>query len=228
MKRHAQGTDQDGILDEGYLHHGGELGWSVFGDGRMGPAELVAMFEEGVVDVDGERAMVLGIMLDLVLAGWPREVSVGRVGERAVALAAALVHWAGRGVRMPGARREVGGAGRLEIARRILDFWFLGRPGVEDVGKRLVAIGKFLNHAALDGWSLTRLGLACGETPAGMMERVRRVCNGPIEAAGGKGKATWQQGEAQREQSAVAQLRRADNLLNNKTKNHEQHKDGEA
>lgn len=213
MKK-ASDTNQDEILDESFLHRGGSLGWSVFETSRLTPFELAARMDEGVDDeVEDVRGAVMMRMLDLVLAGWNSQQDVDAVGSRALSFAAAVNHAAGAGVVLPGSRRIVEGGERLEISRRILDFWFMdwkpGKSAPRDVGKRVLAVGKFLCHAELDDWSLSALGRACGETPAGMMERVRKTCNRPIERQGGRGKAAWQQGREQRAGSAEAQRERA-------------------
>lgn len=215
MSKKAGDTNQDEILDEAYLHHGGPLGWSIFGEGRLSPDEIVARMEEEE-DPASVREWVLARVLDRVLGGWNREVDVRAVGVRALRLAAAFDHWAGAGEEgLEGVRREmrVGGVSLGAIVRRILDHWFLDRTSYTQprekramgAGKKVLAIGKFLNHAELEGWSLSQIALACGETPAGVMERVRKTCNRPVEYQGGKGKATWQQGAEQRAGSAEAQ-----------------------
>lgn len=204
MSKKAADTNEVEILDEAFMHHGGLLGWSAFGE-QVDPAELVARLEEGGEEPD--RAAVLRRVLDLVLSGWAREVDVARVGVRALGLAAGLSHWAGAGVPLEGARTVREGEGADE-ARRVLDFLFMDwKPGGDPVavGKTCLAVGRFLNHAELEGWSLHLLGKACDETPAGVMERVKRLCNKPIQRQGGRGKATWQQGEEQKAKSAKAQ-----------------------
>lgn len=74
-----------------------------------------------------------------------------------------------------------------------------------DVGRRVVAMAKFVEHRALGGWSATELAKACQETPAAMSDRVRRECNRIVAAVGGVAQARWQQGPAQRQVSAQAQ-----------------------
>jgi hypothetical protein len=74
-----------------------------------------------------------------------------------------------------------------------------------DIGRRVLAMAKFIEHPSLGGWSATELAKACGEPPATMVERVRRECNRIVEAMGGVGHARWQQGPEQRKISAAAQ-----------------------
>ena len=50
MKR-ASETDEAGVLDEAFLHKGGELGWDLFGGSRLTPAEIGVFF--GVIDSGG-------------------------------------------------------------------------------------------------------------------------------------------------------------------------------
>lgn len=201
MKR-ASETDEAGVLDEAFLHKGGELGWDLFGGSRLTPAELLERFEDGVEDVESERAAVMRVMFGFVLVGWRRELSPRKVGERCRALASALGHSRGSGAPMLGARRTLAGEERREVARRILDYWF--SYGSEDllVGKLVLAMGLFCNHEELSGWSQTKLAKDCGETGAGMMERVYRVCNKPLDYTGASAKGTFQQGRDQRAKSS--------------------------
>jgi hypothetical protein len=215
-KRDTSGTDEVGILSEAFLREGSLVsGWSLFEDQRT-PAELADFFAEAEAEAahdEGERSRILRAMLDLVLEGWEAHLSSETVGHRAQALAASLAHRAAPGPLRPlmvPTRAKLVAQGSLETARRILDFWFFetlaGRAlSPTNLGKKLLAIAKFLSHPALDDFSLTTLARACGEPPATMMERVRRFCNRPIEAAGGLGKAVWQQGPTQRAGSSQAQ-----------------------
>ena len=106
------------------------------------------------------------------------------------------------------ARRAVDGH-RRETLMAVLSYVlrdFERNGSAMDVGRRVIAIAKFIEHRALGGWSATELAKACGETPASMSDRVRRECNQIIETMGGVAQARWQQGPAQRQVSAAAQL----------------------
>ena len=201
MKRE---TNEVEILDTAFHHRGGELGWSVFGAGRMDPSEVLALLEEGEAESGVVRAAVLSVMLDLCLAGWGRENSVELVGERGESLAAAFGHRGGVGLGMWGVFGRIGGPAAVPVALRILDVWFWDHPTRRDLGKRILALGRFFNHPELEGWSVRGLAQGCGESRTWMSKRVRRECNRPIEYVGGKGQASWQQGPDQRKRSAEA------------------------
>jgi hypothetical protein len=79
------------------------------------------------------------------------------------------------------------------------------RPDAADVGRRVLAMAKFCGHPSVERWSLGELAKACGETKAATSARVKRVCNEPIERAGGIAQARWQQGVDQRAKSAEVQ-----------------------
>lgn len=204
------------VLDAAYSKHGGESAWSVFGD-RLSPSEIVERLEEVGPDDGAVRAVVLGVMLDLVLAGWAKENEVLKVGERVRRLAASWGHRGGAGSgTMPGAVERCGGWPVREVVVRVLDSWMWDHAGVEELGKRVLAIGRFFNHAELEGWSVRQLAKAFGESRTWTAKRVRKECNAPIEAAGGRVKATWQQGESQRAKSRAA---RKESFEKSKTKN---------
>jgi hypothetical protein len=197
-------TNEVEILDTAFHHRGGELGWSVFGDSRLDPSELVERMEEGDFESGVVRAAVMGAMLDICLEGWARECDVEKVGERGEALGRALGYVFDGGLAMLGAVARIGGEVALPVACKVLDSWFWDCPGTVDLGKRLLALGRFLNHPELDGWSVRGLAKGCCESRTWMSKRVRRECNKPIEAAGGRGVASWQQSPDQRERSAEA------------------------
>ena len=214
-------TNEVEILDTAFHHRGGELGWSVFGDSRLDPSEVLERIEEGDLESGVVRAAVMGAMLEICLAGWARENDVERVGERGESLARGLGYLGFRSVPMLGALGLIGGAVAMPVAVRILDSWFWDQPGTVDLGKRLLAMGRFLNHPELDGWSVRSLAKVCGESRTWMSKRVRRECNKPIEAAGGRGLASWQQSPDQRAVSAEA--RRKFFKKNQKTENQNEH-----
>ena len=60
------------VLDAAFAKHGGESAWSAFGDGRLNPAEILEKKEEGDASPSAARAVVVGVMLDLVLEGWAK------------------------------------------------------------------------------------------------------------------------------------------------------------
>jgi hypothetical protein len=205
------------VLDAAYAKHGGESAWSAFGDGRLNPAEILERIEEGDSSSVAARAVVVGVMLDLVLEGWAKNNDVGKVGENASRLAAAFGHRGGfRLVPLFGAVKKCGGWDSKPVVVKVLDSWFWDNPDQEDLGKRLLAIGRFFNHAELESWSVRGLARAFGESRTWTAKRVRKECNAPIEAAGGRAKATWQQGAGQREKSRAARI---ESFQKSKTKN---------
>ena len=204
MKK-ASETNEVEILDEAYLHHGGESSWGAFGSQRMSPRELIEASEEGQPDEEPGRGAVLMLMLDFVLAPWGAEECVEKVGKRMRQVGAAMSHAGGRGLPLLGVRTKVEVLGGRDDARRILDWLYHGDPDEVALGKKVVAVGKFLGHSAFDGWSMSALGRACGETPQAMQERTEVVCEDPLRRSGSKGKAVWQQPEWQREKSREAQ-----------------------
>jgi hypothetical protein len=221
MKR-ASETNENEIMDRSFLRSGsgdgGGLAWSVFGAGRLTPSEVLELIEEGGADEFSVRAAVMSSMLDLCLADWRRNNSVLRVGERCLALAVAVGHRAGAGagvVALPGAVFTLGGLEAAEVARRILDLWTSEKVAREELGKRVLAFGRFFNHPDLDGWSIRALAKAGKESRTWAGKRVHRLCNKVIEAGGGRGKATWQQGASQRERSSAAQKNFYQNKKNN-------------
>ncbi len=221
MAKRASETDQDGILDAAFYHRGGESGWAAFGNGRLDPGELLARVEEGGDDVD-DRAGVLSVMLDLCLGGWGEDGSPEYAGRRVAGLATALGH--GKALElgvaaMYGARELVGGSEECRVARGILDVWLWDNPTLGDLGKRVVVIGRFFNHAEVEGWSLRDLAKAFGESRTWTQKRVQKECNKPIEASGGKGHASWQQSPGQRANSSAAQ-RKFHATKNNKKPNY--------
>lgn len=201
------GRNREAALDAVFQAHGGELGWSVFGSGQMTPAEILEAAEAGEVSEFAVKAAVMGVMLDLVLEGFARGNDVERVGVRCLSLARAVRHGKGKGLAMIGARGKLGGCPGAEVARRVLDQWLWDDVAVSELGKRMLAIGQFFNHAELDGVSLTKLAEICGESATWMMKRVRASANKVIEFSGGSGKATWQHGSEQRKESARARKR---------------------
>jgi len=82
---------------------------------------------------------------------------------------------------------------------------FKRHPDPADVGKKVLAFAKFVGHKSVDGWSLGEIATASGETKAALSARIRKMCNQPIEAAGGVAQARFQQGPEQRAVSAEAQ-----------------------
>ena len=197
------------VLDAAFAKHGGESAWSAFGDGRLNPAEILEKKEEGDASPSAARAVVVGVMLDLVLEGWAKNNDLAKVGENAARLAAAFGHQGGsRCVPLFGAVKRCGGWDSKPVVVKVLDSWFWDNPTQEDLGKRLLAIGRFLNHAELEAgsWSVRGLARAFGESRTWTAKRVRKECNAPIEAAGGRAKATWQQGNGQREKSRAARI----------------------
>ena len=82
---------------------------------------------------------------------------------------------------------------------------FKKHSSAEDVGKRVIAIGKFMGHRELDEFSLKDIGDACGETKATVSARIRREVNDPIEKSGGVAQARFQQTPEQRAKSAKVQ-----------------------
>jgi len=102
----------------------------------------------------------------------------------------------------------VRGYERVETTRTILNHLlrdFRRTPSAEDVGKRVLAMGKMIGHRELENLSLSDIGAACGETKAAVSARIRRECNTPIEASGGVAQARFQQSPAQRAKSAEVQ-----------------------
>ena len=203
----SRDTIEAEVLDAAYAKHGGESAWSAFGDGRLNPAEILERIEEGDSSSVAARAVVVGVMLDLVLEGWDKNNDLAKVGEKASRLAAAFGHRGGsRFVPLFGAVKKCGGWESKPVVVKVLDSWFWDQPDQEDLGKRLLAIGRFFNHAELEGWSVRGLARAFGESRTWTAKRVRKECNAPIEAAGGRAKATWQQGNGQREKSRAARI----------------------
>jgi len=212
MKR-ASDTDEIGILSEAFLKQGlRNSGWSVYERRETAP-ELLALFEEGAEHgepADSHRSRVMRLMFDLVLEGWERELSVALVGARSGGLAAAVHHRMGSGSGLRGASKALAAVEGVEVVRKILDYWFsealAGRRWDNaSLGKKIVGMAKFTEHPAVRDISITRIAKASGETPAGVMERIKRVCNLPIEQSGGTGRASWQQPQWQRDKSAAAQ-----------------------
>ena len=208
MKK-ASETNQDEVLDEAFYHGGGaSVSWSVFGSSRRDPSEVLADREEGREDSWGMRAEVMAELLGLALRGWRESGDVEAVGRRVLAVAVAVGHAGGRGagvVAMPGARVRLGSGEGCEVARRVLDMWFWGSAEARELGKKVLAIGLFVGHSELDGWSVRQLAKACGESRTWTGKRVRRECNRMFERGGGVGRAAWQQGEEQRRRSSDAQ-----------------------
>jgi len=203
----SRDTIEAEVLDAAYAKHGGESAWSAFGDGRLNPAEILERIEEGDSLSVAARAVVVGVMLDLVLEGWAKNNDLAKVGENAVRLAAAFGHRGDfRFVPLFGAVKKCGGWESKPVVVKVLDSWFWDNPDQEDLGKRLLAIGRFFNHAELENWSVRGLARAFGESRTWTAKRVRKECNAPIEAAGGRAKATWQQGNGQREKSRAARI----------------------
>jgi hypothetical protein len=188
MKK-ASETNQDEILDEANLHAGAGDDWGVFVSQRLTPAEIVERLEAGLEEAPPTRGAVLAGILDLSLAGWAREKCVVRVGRRTAAVASACGHWGGEGLAMLGARSRLERAGLREEARRIFDWLFMGAPEVRALGKRVIAIGKFVGNSAFDDWSMSELGRVCGETPQAMQERMEVVCESPLRAKGSRGES---------------------------------------
>ena len=97
---------------------------------------------------------------------------------------------------------------RSEAMMKIFDY-VLGdwrkNPDPADVGKKVLAMAKFSGHRSVDNWSLGDIAKGSGETKAATSARIRRMCNKPIEKAGGNGQARFQQGPDQRAVSAAAQ-----------------------
>ena len=85
----SRDTIEAEVLDAAYAKHGGESAWSAFGDGRLNPAEILERIEEGDSSSVAARAVVVGVMLDLVLEGWAKNNDLAKVGENASRLAAA-------------------------------------------------------------------------------------------------------------------------------------------
>jgi hypothetical protein len=206
MKK-ASETNEVEILDEAFLHHGGELPWGVFESQRLNPREQIEGAEDGEPEDDLGRGRVLMVLLDLVLSNWGAEMNVERVGLRTRQAAAAVSHRAGRGLPLLGAKLKLSAAGTADDVRRILDWLLMAEPDEVTLGKRVVAVGKFLGHAAFDGWSMSALGRACGETPQAMQERIEAMCEDPLRRSGSRGRAVWQQPDWQREKSREAQER---------------------
>lgn len=205
-------TVESEYLGDMYAKHGGEMGWSAFGSGAFGsgaqPDELAAVLEEGMQDVDHVRVELLGVILGLALEDFQRMPLVERVGSRMIGIAAAVGFLNdGHAMPLPGARRVLGDPEHAETVRTILIFLLNGANTLdaESVGKQILSVSSFLNRAELEGWSMSAVGRGSNETPAGTMERIRRMCNRPIEKSGGRGTATWQQTEKQRAASSEAQ-----------------------
>jgi len=213
----SRDTIEAEVLDAAYSKHGGDSAWSAFNDGRLNPAEILERIEEGDSSSVAARAVVVGVMLDLVLEGWAKNCDLTKVGQNSVRLAAAFGHKGGFGfVPLFGAVKKCGGWESKPVVVKVLDSWFWDHPGEEDLGKRLLAIGRFFNHAELENWSVRGLARAFGESRTWTAKRVRKECNAPIEAAGGRAKATWQQGNGQREKSRAARI---ESFQKSKTKN---------
>lgn len=211
------------VLDAAYANHGGESSWAAFGAGRMDPAEIVERMEAGEVPEGVARGVILGVMLDLVLEGWARECDLSKVGEKVRGLASAWGHCGGKGVLpMHGAVKLCGGWAAKETAVRVLDSWFWDGAEGEELGKRVLAIGRFFNHAELEGWTVRQLAKAFGESRTWTAKRVRKECNAPIEASGGRVKATWQQGQGQREKSREARVKSFQRSKQSAAKNNEE------
>jgi hypothetical protein len=204
MKRTGQTIEAE-VLDSSYFKSGGESGWSVFGAERRSPAEILEDAESGGED-PGVRAAVMSVMISRCLEGWSRDCDVAAVGGRVLALARAVGFEKGfvpGVVVMRGVLGELGGDEGAAVARRVLGSWFWDAPGVDDLGKRVLAFGLFFNHWELEGWSVRSLSRALGESRTWTSKRVRRECNAPIEQAGGSLRAGWQQGEEQRRKTAA-------------------------
>lgn len=82
---------------------------------------------------------------------------------------------------------------------------FHKRPSAIDVGKRVIAMAKFIDHRAIRDHSASALARACGETPGAMTDRITKECNELVAAMGGKARARFQQSDAQKSVSAAAQ-----------------------
>lgn len=98
---------------------------------------------------------------------------------------------------------------RRETLGGMLDY-FLREFGTRQsdpavIGRRVVALAKFLSHGVIGRMSASELARACDETPASMSDRIYRECNALIELRGGHGQAKWQQGPQQRAVSAEVQ-----------------------
>jgi hypothetical protein len=201
----SKDTIESEYLGDMYAKHAGQLGWSAFASGEQ-PDELVILFEEGEQEIDGNRGAILNAILELALADFARMPLVERVGARMIAVASALGHPGCHAMPLPGAAARLAGADPGTI-RGILMYLLHGANtlNAESVGKHVLSVAIFLNRDELTGWSMSAVGRGAHETPAGMMERIRRMCSRPIERSGGKGKATWQQPEGQRQASAEAQ-----------------------
>lgn len=194
-------------LGDMYAKQGGELGWSVFGSGSQ-PDELTVALEEGVEEIDSTRAEILNTILTIALEDFQRQPLVYRVGARMIGIAAAVGYLHdGHAMPLPGAHAKLGDPAHAETLRTILIFLLSGANTLspESVGKQILSVATYLNRGELEGWSMSAVGRGCNETPAGTMERIRRMCSKPIEKAGGKGKASWQQGAAQKAKSSDAQ-----------------------
>lgn len=194
-------------LGDMYAKHGGELGWAAFGSGSQ-PDELTAALEEGLEEIDHSRADLLNAILSLALEDFQRMPLVERVGTRMIGIAAAVGYLQpGHAMPLPGARKILGDPAQAETLRCILIFLLSGANTLspESVGKQILSVATYLNRDELDGWSMSAVGRGSGETPAGTMERIRRMCSRPIEKSGGLGTATWQQSQSQRATSSKAQ-----------------------
>ncbi len=199
-------------LGDMYAKHGGELGWAAFGSGGQ-PDELTQMLEEGEQMIDDDRAEILNTIFELALSDFQKMPLVQRVGFRMISIASACGHPQCFALPLPGASNRLGitenDERRGALIRGILAFLLHGANTLnpESVGKQVLSVAIFLNREELTGWSMSAIGRGCAETPAGTMERIRRMCSKPIERMGGKGKATWQQAESQRSKSSLAQTK---------------------
>ena len=216
MKK-ASETDQDGILDEAHLHLGAEVSWDLYGSQRLSPVEIFEDFEEREDEESQGRAPAMTVLLDLCLDGWASSISVMEVGRRAEAVGNAVNYRCQKALPMLGAKKRLEAAGSRDEVRRILDWFFQGSPRRLALGKRIVAIGKFVGHSTFADWSMSDLGRACGETPQAMQERMEVLCEAPLRSVGSKGKADWQQGERQRARSSAAQRRSYEDRKKQKT-----------
>ena len=217
MKK-ASETDQDGILDEAHLHLGAEVSWDLYGSQRLNPGEVLEDFEERADEETLGRAQAMSVLLDLCLEGWASSLSVLEVGRRADAVGNAVNYRCRKTLPMLGAKKRLEAAGSRDEVRRILDWFFHRSPSRLALGKRIVAIGKFVGYSTFADWSMSDLGRACGETPQAMQERMEALCEAPLRSVGSKGKADWQQGERQRARSSAAQRRSYEDRKKQKTK----------
>lgn len=99
-------------------------------------------------------------------------------------------------------------AERVETMDKLLDHVmrdFRRTGDVEEVGRKVVSMAKYVGHSSVDDWSLSDIGKAFKQGKATVSARIKRECNAPVEAAGGVSDAKWQQGAEQRGVSAQAQ-----------------------